>query len=147
MLMEVRVNVSNPTKYSAAVPYTNINVLNNGTILAQAIARNIEFVPGANDNILVQVDWNPTRFGQEKGAENARQLISRYLSNYNTTFTFQTHNGTFPTNPEIGSALSSFDLEVPVPKLHLPSTPDDGNDGEDKPHFVQDTTVRNALSV
>lgn len=80
MTMEFLANITNPTNYSATVPYVNINVSNNGTVLAQAIASNLEFAPGPNDNIPIEVQWDPSRFGGEEGAHNARELISRYLS-------------------------------------------------------------------
>ena len=65
---------------------------------------------------------------------------------YNTTLTLKTHNGTVPTQPRLGHALSSISIEIPTPKLTPPKNPnhpDDEDDDRDEnaPHFIDDATV------
>jgi hypothetical protein len=54
---------------------------------------------------------------------------------FNTTIMIRSHNGTIPSLPQLGSALS---LEIQVPKLKLPRNPKrpDGT-----PQFIIDATV------
>ena len=64
---------------------------------------------------------------------------------YNTTLTLRTHNGTIPSIPQLGNALSGFVAEIPTPKLTPPKSPNDPNDlpdDEDRPRFIADATVR-----
>lgn len=44
-----------------------------------------------------------------------------------------------PVLPNLGTALSSLELDIPVPKLGAPE--DDG-----QPHFIKDATVLSALA-
>jgi len=57
----------------------------------------------------------------------------------------KTYNGTIPSQPSLGTALSSLEIELPTPKLRTPKTPGDGDgDGDsddDGPHFIKDATV------
>jgi hypothetical protein len=98
---------------------------------------------GNNSNVIVEATWDPTRFGGDKAAEIGRELLSQYISGFNTTLTFQTHEGTIPHQPTLGRALSKFDMEIPTPRLSTPTPGGDGDgDGEDyhKPHFIDDAT-------
>jgi len=139
--LEARVNFTNPTEYTATVPYINIHILNNGSIIGDATAQNINVIRGNNTNILVQATWDPTQFGGDKAANIGRELLSQYISGYNTTLTFQTHNESIPNQPAIGEALSKFAIEIPTPRLSTPST-GGGKDKDDdhKPHFIDDAT-------
>jgi len=136
---EARVNFTNPTIYTARVPFINIHVLNNGSILGYATARNINVVRGNNSNILVQATWDPTKLGDKKAQKIARDLLSQYISGYNTTLTFQTHQNSIPYQPKIGEALSRFPIEIPTPRLSTPGDGKEANDG-DNPKFLDDAT-------
>jgi hypothetical protein len=142
--LQARVNFTNPTEYTAQIPYFNIHILNNGSVVGDATARNISVSRGNNTNVLVQATWDPTRFGGETAAKIGRELLSQYISGYNTTLTFQTHEGSIPHQPELGKALSKFAIELPTPRLSTPSDRvgdgDDGEDGDRTPHFIQDAT-------
>ncbi|CZT08744.1 hypothetical protein WAI453_006133 [Rhynchosporium graminicola] len=133
--LEARVNFTNPTEYSAQIPYFNIHILNNGSIIGDATANNIKVKSGNNTNILVQATWDPSKFGGKKAAEIGRELLSQYISGYNTTLTFQTHKDSIPHQPDLGKALSKFHIEIPTPRLGSNGS----NDGE-KPHFIDDAT-------
>ena len=95
-------------------------------------------------NIRIDATWDPTKFGGEKGAKIGRDLISQYVSGFNTTLTFQTHEGSIPYQPKIGRGLSKFAVEIPTPRLSAPSNGspdgDDDHDGGDEPHFIKDAT-------
>ncbi|MCJ1475236.1 hypothetical protein MMC13_003898 [Lambiella insularis] len=145
-LIEARVNMTNPTNYSATVPYVNINMLNNDTVLGFAVARNVRVVPGQNNNIPITATWDPAGHGGQLGLDIGKELLSQYISGYNTTLTLRTHEGTIPTQPKLGAALSSIELEIPTPKLDTPKNPNrpDGDSDErdeNAPRFIDDATM------
>ncbi|KAH8602151.1 hypothetical protein B0O99DRAFT_499900 [Bisporella sp. PMI_857] len=138
--LQARVNFTNPTVYSAEVGYVNIHILNNGSIIGDATARNIIVKPGNNTDILVEATWDPASFGGKRAAAIGRELLSQYVSGYNTTLSFQTHEKTFPNEPNIGKALKDFTITVPAPRFSSPSNdPPDGED-DNRPHFIKDAT-------
>ncbi|EKD13845.1 uncharacterized protein L3040_005536 [Drepanopeziza brunnea f. sp. 'multigermtubi'] len=132
--LQAKVNFTNPSEYSAQIPYINIHILCNGSIIGDATARNIVVRPGNNTDLVVQATWDPSRFGGKIAASIARELMSQYISGFNTTLTFQTHEGSIPHQPELGTALSKFNVTVPTPRLAT-NGPD-----SDKPHFIDDAT-------
>lgn len=168
---EAKVNITNPTEYSATVPFVNVNMLVNDTVLGQATAENISVLPGPNYNIPVLTVWNPFKNGGRTGFHVGEELLSQYVSGllfhiirfclewlpltktflgYNTSLTFKTHAGTIPSQPRLGRALSKFSVSIPTPNLPTPKNPnhpDDGNDGDDEdpdsrgPRFIDDATM------
>ncbi|KAL9611368.1 MAG: hypothetical protein Q9167_003987 [Letrouitia subvulpina] len=147
---EAKVNITNPTEYSATVPFVNIHMLVNDTILGHATAENISVVPGPNCNIPVIAVWNPSKKGGRTGFRIGEELLSQYVSGYNTSLTLKTHAGTIPSRPHLGRALSKFSVSIPTPHLPIPKNPnhpDDGNDGDDAdpdssaPRFIDDATM------
>lgn len=82
-----------------------------------------------------------------------RELLSQYISGWNTTLSFRTHEGTFPSQPGLGRALAQFEIEVPTPRLSVPKPPasppedpgrrppDDGDEEEQGTHFIRDATM------
>jgi len=140
--LSANVNFTNPTEYTAQVPYVNVNILNNGSVIGRVFAKDVIVTSGENTGIAVEAIWDPSSFGGKKGEAIARELLSQYISGWNTTLTFQTHEGTVPFRPDIGRALSKFNVTIPTPRLG-PSLPsNDGDDDEDqpkeKPHFIKD---------
>lgn len=75
--LEAKINLTNPTEYSALVPYINILLLNNGSVLGHATARDVSVESGPNYNIPVTSLWDPV--GPE-GAAVGRELLSQYIS-------------------------------------------------------------------
>jgi hypothetical protein len=69
-------------------------------------------------------------------------LLSQYISGFNTTLTFATHQGSIPHQPRLGKALSKFAITIPTPRLSTPDTDrgDDDYEDDDKPHFIRDAT-------
>ena len=78
--LEAKINITNPTEYSAVVPYVNIKMLSNGTEIGHATARNVSVVPGPNHNILVEALWDPLSPSGQKGIAQGKELLSQYIS-------------------------------------------------------------------
>lgn len=78
--LQAYVNFTNPTNYSATVPYFNINILANNTILGQATARDVIVYPGNNTNVVVTAVWDPFTQSGEKGKNIGKELLSQYVS-------------------------------------------------------------------
>ena len=150
--LQAKVNLTNPTEYSANIPYVNVHILHNDTLIGHATAENIHVVPGNNTNLLVEALWSPFELGGQDGSEVGRNLLSQYISGFNTTLTLKTHESTIPSQPTLGRALSSLEVVIDAPKLSGPQTPgDDDNDDDDDdgdrsaPRFIRDATVLPAL--
>lgn len=149
LTIQALVNFTNPTAYSATVPYADIKLLTNGTALGHVTVRNLTVTPGTNTNLLVQASWEPCLAGGAKGKHVGRELLSKYISGYNTTIGLRTHKGTLPSQPALGKALSGFIVTIPTPRMHSPKPPPtDGDDPSDppeedegKPHFIQEATM------
>ncbi|KAJ4365270.1 hypothetical protein N0V83_008889 [Neocucurbitaria cava] len=145
--LHANVNLTNPTNYSATVPYFNINILVNGTKLGQATAKDVEVHPGNNTNILITAVWDPFTNSGAKGKEVGSELLSQYVSGFNTTLTLQAHRDSIPAQPALGKLLSNFPISLPAPHLSTPKEPSDGDDPEDpdkpddSPHFIRDATM------
>lgn len=78
--IEAKINVTNPTEYSAMVPSVNIKILSNGTEIGHATARNVSVTSGFNPDLLVESIWDPESPGGEKGVAQGRELLSQYIS-------------------------------------------------------------------
>lgn len=143
--LQARVNFTNPTEYSAEVPYVNIHILNNGSVVGCATVQNVSVHPGNNSNLLVQVTWDPSTLGGKNATKVAREFLSQYISGYNTTMLFRTHKDSIPHQPGLGLALSKFAIELPTPRLFTPAPGDSPDDSDPsspshKPHFIDDAT-------
>ena len=144
LTLSALVNVTNPTEYAATVPYADIHIVKNGSLLGHATARDLYVVPGENCKLLVKAVYNPLDMGGEEAKEVGRQFLSQYISGWNTTFELRIHEGSIPTQPALGKALSKFPFEIPTPRLRVPnpSDPEDPEDGGDKgTHFIKDATM------
>ena len=145
LTLSALVNLTNPTAYAATVPYINIHIVKNGSVLGCATARDLYIRPGENDNLLLQAVYDPLELGGKKAKDIGRELLSQYISGWNTTFSLQTHNGTIPTQPALGRVLSKFLIELPTPRLSVPTPPSDPKDPDKKPdnetHFITDATM------
>lgn len=78
--ISTRVNFTNPTDYSATVPYADALVIFNGTAVAHVVVRNFTVVPGNNTNATVEFSWNPLQNGGKDGVDAGRKLISSFIS-------------------------------------------------------------------
>lgn len=132
--LRATVDVVNPTEYSARVPYISIHVLSNGTLVGEAIAEDLDVKTGKNSGLVVSAVWNPS-LGGEKGVKQGRELLSQYISGYNTSITVKTHRGSIPSQPLIGDALSKLNITLSAPHISLP-----GKDEDEMTHFIRDAT-------
>jgi hypothetical protein len=151
--LQAYVNITNPTNYSATVPYFNINILVNGTVLGQATAKHISVYPGNNTNIVVTAVWDPYCNSGAEGKAIGRELLSQYVSRFNTSLTLQTHAGTIPAQPALGSLLSKFPITFQTPSLSTPKKPSDDDpkdpdkdpdkdpEKDEAPHFIRGATM------
>lgn len=141
-------NLTNPTNYSATVPYADINILTNDTLLGHATVRDLYIGPGNNTNIPVTAVWDPLTLSGKPSAAVGREFLSQYISGWNTTLTLQTHNATIPALPNLGLALSHFPLTLSTPRLGGGAKPPPSHGGDDDeddpkkdgPHFIEDAT-------
>ena len=78
--IQAQVNFTNPTEYSAHVPFVSINILNNGTTLGQATTKDVVVVPGVNENMIVEALWDPLHLSGQTGRAIGRELLSQYIS-------------------------------------------------------------------
>lgn len=116
------------------MPYVNIHVLSQDTVLGEASVENLDIRTGVNSNIVVTATWNPYMSGEE-GRHVGRNLISQYLSGFNTSITIKAHQHSIPGQPILCEALSRFNLTFATPKLDLP-----GDTPDEKSHFIRDAT-------
>ncbi|EAU34560.1 conserved hypothetical protein [Aspergillus terreus NIH2624] len=137
LTIETTLNVTNPTEYSATVPFVDLRMLYNATRVAHVTARNLSIVPGVNSGLSVDLQWSPFDLDGQDGANAGRELVSQYISGANTSVTIQTYEGTFPALPKIGQALSRLGLEIQIPRVPVPGNPNNGKDQG----FIQDATL------
>lgn len=78
--LKASVNFTNPSLYSADVPYVDILLLSNGSVLGHLTARELSIVPGENADVTVEAVWDPLRFSGDAGVPVGRRLISDYIS-------------------------------------------------------------------
>lgn len=78
------VNLTNPTEYSAVVPYVDIHILTNGTLLGHATAKSLSVGPGVNVNIPVTAIWDPLSMGGEEARAVGIEFLSQYISGEST---------------------------------------------------------------
>jgi hypothetical protein len=80
LILGAQFNFTNPSKYSATVPYFNINVLVNGTHIGTATVKDMEVHPGNNTNNHMSINWDPYTYGGDRGKEVGAELLSQYIS-------------------------------------------------------------------
>ncbi|KAF2968496.1 hypothetical protein GQX73_g5083 [Xylaria multiplex] len=132
--LQALVNVTNPTPYTAFVPYANVHIVTNDTVLGDGTIKNVDIRAGNNTNILVTATWSPAKDGP-RGRKIGRDLISQYLSGFNTSITVKPHLDTIPGQRLLCEALSRFNVTFTVPRLRLPGD----LPGEDS-HFIRDAS-------
>lgn len=141
LYVSTQMNFTNPTNYSATIPFMDVLMLYNRTALAHIVARNITIIPGNNTKVPIDFLWSPLDISGVDGKEAGRALISSVASGLNTSVTIKTHEGTFPSLPNVGKGLSAVPIDVPVPRLSNPGSPDNGDEDDRGPKFIQDSTV------
>lgn len=112
LTLQAKVNVINPTEYSASVPYCNVSLFVNDTRVGYAWV-SADVVPGPNE-VIMRASWEVGSVG--------REWLSQFISGYNTTLTVKTHADSIPRFPNVG-----LELTMPTPKIFG--------------HFLKETTV------
>ena len=102
LILQAVANVTNPTEYSAHVPFVNVSVVVNETLVGYAFA-STDIVPGPND-VTVRVSFDHTTVG--------RKWLSQFISGQSTNLTIKTHPGSIRGIPDIG-----LDFTLPTPHL------------------------------
>jgi hypothetical protein len=142
-----RLNFTNPTTYSASIPYLDVHILVNDTLLAHGTVRGVEILEGRNEWVWVQGVYDPVGLnprndtadgyaddGEVTGPEGVgREFLSQYISGYNTSLTIRLHEGSFPGLPKLGRALGRFNVTVPTPRLRTPGPGSGDGDDHDDP--------------
>ncbi|KAE8150086.1 hypothetical protein BDV25DRAFT_155026 [Aspergillus avenaceus] len=136
--LRAKINLTNPSPYSAAVPFVDLVLFYNKSKVAHITARDLNIVPGVNSGIDADLQWNPLELDGPMGVTAGQEMLSRYVSGFNTSVTIRSHEGTIPGLPKLGQALSRLGLEVQVPRVPVPGSP--GN-SDGKPGFIQDATL------
>jgi hypothetical protein len=80
MAVSTLVNFTNPTQYSATVPFIDLLILHNDTAVARLTARNLSVVPGNNSYVPFDFFWCPFNLSGIDGVEAGRELFSSYIS-------------------------------------------------------------------
>ncbi|CAG8094403.1 unnamed protein product [Penicillium salamii] len=80
MAISTLVNFTNPTQYSATIPFIDLLILSNDTAVAHIVAQNISIVPGHNSYVPVGFLWCPLNSSGMNGVEAGRALLSSYIS-------------------------------------------------------------------
>lgn len=74
LTLSAKINLTNPTEYSAFVPYIDVHLFANDTIIGNATATNVNLEPGFNRDLSVTALWNP------QNREVGREFLSKYIS-------------------------------------------------------------------
>jgi hypothetical protein len=80
VLLQAKINFTNPTNYSAYIPSIDVKLLYNGTDVAHLTARELSVSPGINSGVVIDALWNPLDISGQKGLVAGRDLLSRYVS-------------------------------------------------------------------
>ncbi|KAI0411520.1 hypothetical protein F5X98DRAFT_357132 [Xylaria grammica] len=132
--LQALANITNPTPYTASVPFVNVHLVANETVLGDGTIKNVDIRAGNNTNLLVTATWSPAQDGPY-GRRVGRDLISQYLSGSNTNITVKPHLNTIPGQPLLCKALSRFNATFAVPRLRLP-----GDSPGENSHFIRDAS-------
>ncbi|KAI5854431.1 hypothetical protein BZA05DRAFT_443929 [Tricharina praecox] len=134
MNLKISVSAENPMPWEAFIPYSNIVMSHDGFIIGNGTIKNMHVVPGKN-SIVVSASWDPKRYGGERGVKAGEELLGNYISGHNATLTLSTHEGSFPHLPELGKALSSLKITIPMPRIGQ------SDPSEPSKHFIESATM------
>ena len=103
LTLQARVNMTNPTDYSATIPFCNVSIWVNDTRVGYAWASDTHVVPGPN-NLTAKASWEVGKIG--------RLWLSQFISGYNTSLTIKSHAGSIPNFPD-----PKMEMTVPTPHM------------------------------
>ncbi len=136
-------NITNPTEYSAHIPFVGIHVLCNNTIIGTATAENLDVTTGNNTNLVIGAIWNPSLSG-EQGLKVGRDLLSEFVSGFNTSLAVRAYRESIPFQPILSDVLSKFNFTIHAPRLQLPGDDDDDGGDSDKDRSDMHSFIRDA---
>lgn len=80
MTVSTLVNFTNPTQYSATIPFVDLLILYNDTTVGHIAAQNLSIVAGNNSHVPIDFLWCPLDSSGDHGVEAGRALFSSYIS-------------------------------------------------------------------
>lgn len=80
LLVNTMVNFTNPTQYSASVPFVDLLLVYNSSKVAHLTARDVTIVPGTNTGVNVDLQWSPLDLGGPSAVLAGQDLLSRFVS-------------------------------------------------------------------
>jgi hypothetical protein len=83
LIISAEASFNNPTEYSATVPYADVHLYVNDTMIGNVTVRDITVKKGQNDEVPLRALWNPFADG-EAGRKVARDLLSQFISGMST---------------------------------------------------------------
>jgi hypothetical protein len=158
---------TNPTPYSANVPYLSIDFLSRNNRLGSVIVRNTSVQTGENEGVSVFGVYDPLhqenskQGGEagEKARDEGRALLGKFISGGGDGLVIGVRGSRRSFVPEgspaanndscmaaaLGRVLENFGtFEVKIPKglfkIGAADEDDDGDDDDDGLHFIQDAT-------
>lgn len=75
-----KLNFTNPTRYSAYIPFIDFLLAYNDTVVGHVTGRDISVLPGNNTGVEVYGQWNPEDASGKKGIDAGREMLSEYVS-------------------------------------------------------------------
>ncbi|KAL5342567.1 hypothetical protein BJX70DRAFT_294020 [Aspergillus crustosus] len=141
LLVKTAVSFTNPTQYSVSVPLLDVLMVYNATSIAHLTARDIIVTPGTNTGVNVDLKWSPLDLGGPSAVLAGQDMLSRFVSGFNTSVNITTYEGTIPALPKLGQALSRLGLEVQIPRLSPGGDPGNNPDQPGHKGFIQDATL------
>ncbi|KKA29556.1 hypothetical protein TD95_001687 [Thielaviopsis punctulata] len=139
MTFSALVNITNPTPYAATIPYVNIQFFKNDSLLGDATLRNVNVSTGQNYNIAVKATWAPSHAGPDARKVGV-DLLSQYVSGFNSTMTLRMHEKSVPACPILGRSLSNINITAAIPKLSAPGDHRHHDADGNTPVFIRDAT-------
>ncbi|RPB06961.1 hypothetical protein P167DRAFT_530461 [Morchella conica CCBAS932] len=134
--LRVDLSINNPTPWGAIVPYMNVNITQNDTVLGNASVHDVHILPG-NNLLTVWAIWDPRTHGGSQAGKIGAHLLGEYISGQNTTITIRPHVKSLPSLPLLSDVLSNFELTIPTPRLGGIDEPD----GNTSPRFIESATI------
>lgn len=113
MRVHTLVNFTNPTPYSATIPFIDFLILYNNTAVAHLTARNQSIVTGNNSHVPFELFWCPLSLSGIDGIDAGRTLFSSYISGkYLTWIEVQMEIMLTPPYVQASTQLSQSKLTV-----------------------------------
>jgi hypothetical protein len=120
LYVSTQMNFTNPTDYSAKIPFVDVLMLYNETALAHIVARNVTVIPGHNANVSIDFSWSPLDIGGADGKQAGRSLISSIASGLNTTVTIKHTKEQFLHCQRLAKGLSAIPIDSPCAPIIYP---------------------------